>query len=282
MRKLTPPAPDAFSGVEVGAVIEPPLLKQLPEYALLLTAYHRAFATELAGCVTSLPVAAGGRVLDLACGDGFFSASLSERVGPRGEVVAADLSPAFLRLAENTCRRATNVRYVEANAYRLPFPDRSFDLVWCAQSLISLTRPEAVLAEMRRVTRPGGFVAILETDELHHVLLNWPMTVEVAVQRATLAEAVRRYGGASRLSPSRWVGNLLRKVRLRDIRKRTTAADRQAPFDGRTADFLRLHLEELRHRMREFLTAEQLASFDQFPGHDATLTCLNTLFIARR
>ena len=173
----------------MATAVEPPPSDQLPGYALSLAAYHRAFAAELAGCVATLPVPAGGRALDLPCGDGFFSACLAERVGPRGEVVAADLSPAFLRLASRICRAAANVRLVEANAYRLPFPDRSFDLVWCAQSLISLSAPVKVLAEMRRVTRRGGTVAVLETDELHHVLLNWPTGVELAVQRATLAEA---------------------------------------------------------------------------------------------
>ena len=264
------------------ATTEPSPSARLPDYALSLTAYHRAFAVELAECVARLPVSAGDRVLDLACGNGFFSACLSGQVGQRGQVVAADLSPAFLRLAENTCRHVANVQFAEANAYRLPFPDCSFSLVWCAQSLISLTRPEMVLAEMRRVTRPDGFVAVLETDELHHILLNWPTAVEVAVQQATLAEAVRRYGGAGRLSPSRWAGDAMRKARLRDVRKWTVVADRQAPFDDRTADFLGLHLEELRNRVRGLLTDEQLAAFDQFPDDDATLTCLNTLFVARR
>ena len=255
---------------------EPPPSDELPVYAVTLAAYHRAFAAELAGCVASLPPYR--RALDLPCGDGFFSACLARR----GDVVAADLSPAFLRLARRTCRESSRVRFAQANAYRLPFPDRSFDLVWCAQSLISLSAPEKVLAEMRRVVRPGGTVAVLETDELHHVILNWPTDVDVAIQRATLAEAVRRYGGAGRMSPGRWVGRAMEAVKLRSVTRRTVVADRQGPFDGRTADFLTLHLADLRRRVGRFLSAEQLAAFDRFPGEDATLTCLNTLFVGRR
>ena len=262
---------------------EPPPSDELPKYALSLAAYHRAFAEELSACVAGLPLPVGARVLDLPCGDGFFTACLAERVGKGGEVVGADLSPAFLRLAKRTCREAAApLTFVEANAYRLPFPDRSFDLAWCAQSLISLSSPVKVLAEMRRVVRPGGTVAVLETDELHHLMLNWPADVELAVQRATLADATRRFGGAGRLSPSRWVGRTMLAAGLRGVRKRTVTADRQAPFDGRTADYVRVYLAELRERVGPKLSEAELASFDRYPDENATLTCLNTLFLGRR
>lgn len=257
---------------------EPTPSDALPGYALNLAAYHRAFAAELAGCLAALPVS--GRVLDLPCGDGFFSACFAER---GADVVAADLSPAFLRLAERTCRQtAGGVEFVQANAYRLPFRQGEFDLVWCAQSLISLDDPVKVLAEMRRVVRPGGLVAVLESDELHHLLLNWPAEVEAAVQRATMATARGKFGGAGRLSPSRWVGRTMLAAGLRDVRSQTVAADRRAPFDAATADFLRVHLGELRKRLTPHLSADELAAFDRFPGPDATLTCLNTLFVGRR
>jgi hypothetical protein len=59
-------------------------------------------------------------------------------------------------------------------------------------------------------------------------------------------------------------------------------ADRLAPFDEPTRDFLGVHLTGLRKQVAGRLTADQLADFDRFPGPDATLTCLNTLFVARR
>ena len=256
---------------------EPPPSDVLPKYALSLTAYHRAFAAELAECVAGLGVS--GRVLDVPCGDGFFAACFAGR-GAR--VVAADLSPAFLKLASRACRTAGAVEFVQADAYRLPFPDRSFDLVWCAQSLISLSAPVKVLAEMRRVVRPGGAVAVLETDELHHLMLNWPSDLEQAVQKATLAEATGRFGGAGRLSPSRWVGRAMLDAGLWGVRKRTVTADRQMPFDERTADYLRLYLGELRERVWRSLAEAQLTAFDLYPHSEASLTCLNTLFVGRR
>jgi SAM-dependent methyltransferase len=264
-------------------IAEPPPSDALPDYALSLAAYHRAFAPELAGCVAGLPLGVGGSALDLPCGDGFFTACLADRVGPTGRVVGADLSPAFLRLAGRTCDRVgRRPELVKADAYRLPFRRGEFDLVWCAQSLISLTDPVRVLAEMRRVVRPGGFVAVLETDELHHVLLNWPAGLDAVVHQATVGSAKKRYGGEGRLSPSRWVGTAMHTAGLRDVRKRTVVADRQAPFDDATRDFLGVHLADLRQRVAGRLSAGQLADFDRFPGPDATLTCLNTLFVARR
>ena len=257
---------------------EPPPSDRLPGYALDLAAYHRAFAAELSAGVAGLPLPAGGRVLDLPCGDGFFSACLA---GRGAAVVAADLSPAFLRLAERTCRDfPSRVEFVQANAYRLPFRRGEFDLVWCAQSLISLTDPVKVLVEMRRVV--GGFVAVLETDELHHLLFNWPAELEAAIQQATLTTARHKFGGSGRLSPSRWVGKTMLTAGLQGVRTKTLTADRQMPFDSATADFVRLHLAEVRRRVEPHLTADQLAAFDRYPGPDATLTCLNTLFIGRR
>jgi ubiquinone/menaquinone biosynthesis C-methylase UbiE len=267
----------------------------LPEYAGLLTAYHRAFRRELRQVVAGLPLPAGGRVLDLPCGDGFYTACLARVLYPFGSVVAADLSPAYLRAAAKLvgrCGKLAPVEFVRADAYRLPFDDGSFDLVWCAQSLITFDDPVDVLREMRRVLRPGGTVAVLENDEFHHVLVNWPVGVELAVQRAVAAACRTRYGSAGKFSPARAVRRMMREAGLRGVVKRTYSADRQAPFDRATAEFLRLHFAHTRAFVAGHLSTDARRLLDRFisPDNehsvfrqpDAEVTCLNTLFLGRR
>ncbi|MFO0929331.1 MAG: class I SAM-dependent methyltransferase [Gemmataceae bacterium] len=262
-----------------------------PEYDPQLVAFHRAFAPEIRHCIEELPLAPGGRVLDLACGDGFYTAFLAGRAGPDGLVVGADLLDGYLERARRQVT-AASVHFARADVYRLPFADDTFDLAFCAQSLISLDDAVGLLREMRRVTRRGGLVVVLETDEYHHVLLPWPVDLEVTLQRAVLAGCRQRFGHAARLSPSRWLRRQIARSGLVDAQKRTVSADRLAPFSPEVRAFLTHHLQFLSGLVRTHLGATARATFDRLIDADhpdsllncaeSELTCLNTLHIARK
>jgi ubiquinone/menaquinone biosynthesis C-methylase UbiE len=258
----------------------------VPDYDPLLVAFHRAFRPELRRAVAGLELPPAGRVLDVPCGDGFYTKLLARRLGPRGRVVAADLLPAYLRRAKRTIARTglqRRVKLVPADIYDLPFPANHFDAVWCAQSFISLGDPVAALRELRRVVRAGGTVAVLEDDEFHHVLLPWPDEVELIVA------AARRPGkrNVGRRLP-RW----LRQAGLVEVGKRTIAADRTQPFRPAVRRFLDLHLAKLWERVRDHLPAaarravEWLTDPDSptyLPAHpDAELTCVFTVWAATK
>lgn len=102
--------------------------------------------------------APGARLLDVACGRGAVLFPAARRVGPAGEAVGIDLSPAMIREteAERARRGLANVRLVAMDAEALDFPDASFDVVTCAFALFFFPRLEVALAEIRRVLRPGG------------------------------------------------------------------------------------------------------------------------------
>src|SRR5207237_2052159 len=74
---------------------------------------------------------AGMQVLDLASGTGEPAITLASRIGPEGHVVALDLSPELLQIAEERGRERhlTNLTTRQADANNLPFPDQSFDLI---------------------------------------------------------------------------------------------------------------------------------------------------------
>jgi demethylmenaquinone methyltransferase/2-methoxy-6-polyprenyl-1,4-benzoquinol methylase len=99
----------------------------------------------------------GGHVLDVATGTGLVAAALSER-GFR--VTGLDQSPEMLARAR--ARFGDRVELVEAPADALPFGDASFDHLTFTYLLRYVDDPGATLAELARVVRPGGVIAMLE------------------------------------------------------------------------------------------------------------------------
>lgn len=129
---------------------------------LMSMGIHRAwkrFTLELAA------VREGERVLDLAGGTGDLAAGFARRVGPSGRVLLSDINGAMLANGrERMLDRgvAGNIDYCLANAEKLPFADNSFDCVSIGFGLRNVTDKPAALAEMQRVTRPGGRAIVLE------------------------------------------------------------------------------------------------------------------------
>ena len=101
------------------------------------------------------------RILDLCTGTGDLALELSRL----GSVVACDFSHPMLVLGMEKASRSAagrHISFAEGDALRLPFPDRSFDAVSIAFGLRNLESYRQGLAEMHRVLRPRGVLAILE------------------------------------------------------------------------------------------------------------------------
>ncbi len=104
----------------------------------------------------------GADVLDLACGRGAVLLPALDAVGGRGSVLGIDVAPAMVsRLgAELTGREVTNAAVRVGDAAQLDLPDASFDAVTGGFMIFFPPEPHRVLAEVRRVLRPGGRVAL--------------------------------------------------------------------------------------------------------------------------
>jgi SAM-dependent methyltransferase len=115
--------------------------------------FPEARAEEAQHLLSHLALADGGRWLDVGAGGGFL-AEHAAASGRRSSAVGCDASPAFLSEAGGYALRAA------ADYERLPFPDGAFEAAGCLAMLHHAEEPETVVAEMLRVTAPGGRVAL--------------------------------------------------------------------------------------------------------------------------
>jgi SAM-dependent methyltransferase len=154
----------------------------------VLRSHRRRTAANSAGYLLG-ELRPGMRVLDVGCGPGTITADLAERVRP-GRVLGVDRSAAVIAEARAA---APEVDFAVADVLRLGVPDGAFDVVHAHQVLQHLADPAAALAEMRRVCRPGGLVAVRDAD---YATMAWA-PAEPALERwlALYREVARRNGG---------------------------------------------------------------------------------------
>jgi demethylmenaquinone methyltransferase / 2-methoxy-6-polyprenyl-1,4-benzoquinol methylase len=99
------------------------------------------------------------RILDLAAGTGASAVALA-RSG--ADVVAADFSPGMIAEGRRRYNGVPNLTFVEADATALPFADDEFDAVTMSFGLRNVNEPRTAIAELLRVTKPGGKLVICE------------------------------------------------------------------------------------------------------------------------
>ena len=128
-------------------------------------ALHRAEAASLLDRIGLHP---GDRALDLGCGPLGVLDLLAERVGRTGRVTGLDREERYLAIArqELDARGFDEVELVAGDATATGLPSASFDLVLERLVLNNVPRPGDVVAEMVRLTRPGGHVAVQDVDWL--------------------------------------------------------------------------------------------------------------------
>lgn len=105
----------------------------------------------------------GNAVLDVACGTGVLAREAAKMVGPNGSVTGIDVNEGMLAVAE---QKAPGVSWKVGPAESLPFEAATFDRVASQFGLMFFESPTKAIAEMGRVLRPGGTIAVAVWDSL--------------------------------------------------------------------------------------------------------------------
>ena len=162
--------------------------------APVLSAHSRRGAADSAAYL--LPhLKAGMDLLDVGCGPASITADLAERVAP-GRVVSLDAAAGALEAARTTLSErglSEQVELARGDVMALPFEDGSFDIVHAHQVLQHLTDPVGALAEMRRLTRPGGMVAV--RDAVYSAMTWFPEPAGMEQWRSVYMATARANGG---------------------------------------------------------------------------------------
>lgn len=98
-------------------------------------------------------------IIDIGCASGTMTNSISQ-IWPKSKITAVDVYPAAIAYAKI---KYPHIRFLVADAHKLPFKDNLFDLVTCYETIEHVVNPEKVLKEIRRVLKKNG-VAIIEMD----------------------------------------------------------------------------------------------------------------------
>ena len=170
-------------------------------------------------------VVPGARVLDVAAGAGDQTLAIAERVGPAGAVLATDLSPAIVALAQDRARRA-GLRHVQcrvADGEDLQVEAASFDAAVCRLGLMLFPNPLQGLREIHRALRPGGgaCTVVFSMPERNPCVT---ILMATALRHAGLAARdPRTPGSLFSLAQPRHIDALFLEAGFRDVA--TTAVD---------------------------------------------------------
>lgn len=117
--------------------------------------------------ITKANIKPGMRILDIASGTGDLALKFSALAGKSGEVWATDINREMLSLGARRFASAGAACHVAlCDSEQLPFPDNTFDVVTVSFGLRNMTHKECALAEMCRVTKPGGRTLVLEFSKV--------------------------------------------------------------------------------------------------------------------
>lgn len=180
----------------------------------------RAAATELLG------VRLGHHLVDAGCGTGDVARALAGRVGPTGSVVGVDASETMLTEARRRTGTTTApLEFRHGDITNLELDDATYDGALCERVFQHLASPPSAMAELVRITRPGGRIVVIDTDWGLHAIHGADPTLTAAITDCWARNAAN--GLVGRQLPA-----LFADVGLRDptvILETMTSTDPQQP-----------------------------------------------------
>lgn len=184
--------------------------------------WEHTFATSFSQATDALidmaGIRPGMRILDIACGAGSQSLQAAKRVGPRGEVVASDISAAMLEQVRQNATRAglENIETLECAADELPKTLPPFDAAICRMGLMLFLSPPKALEAVLHLLKPGArFAALVFTTPSDNPFLAQPMAI--LLRHAAKPAPPPGSPGIFALGASGHLKNLMKDNRLTDV-----------------------------------------------------------------
>lgn len=169
-------------------------------------------------------VAPGDQVIDIACGTGVVARTAATRSGEAANVTGADVSASMLDAASRFAADAGlgEISWIECDAAEIPVKDASFDVALCQQGLQFMPDKPGAMAEMARVLKPGGRLAISV----------WKTRSPIGSAFATVLD---RHFGDGTTAPWEMVYSLGSRDRLHDLASGAGFRDAHVTFDVKFA-----------------------------------------------
>lgn len=230
------------------------------DYTRKLQLFNAFAEPEIRQVIRSLGLKPGMRVLDAGCGTGEALEWLGDEVKPTGTVVGVDLSAAHISAA--LLRAVPHAEILQSDILSAPLARKSFELVWCVNTINHLRDPIRAVIHLATLLRAGGRIALAQSSLLADMYFAWNSRLERLTN-----EAVRRYYRdrycleEHDLAAVRGLSGILRSADLRNIAVRTVMIERISPVEARTESYLSeaIFRDTWGERLRPYLSPDDFA-----------------------
>ena len=241
-------------------------------YAEELSLAYRVTGPATRALIERIKLPRGSRGLDAGCGIGQHLLWLAASLGQATQLTGLDKDAGNLAAARRLIARPSRSgadRTAEGDLRALPFADATFDWLWCADAMWPVmlsTHPNEAVAELVRVLRPGGTLALIYWSD--QCLLPGHPQLEATLRTAFTAPAPR---GAGIAPDEHWTRALgwLQEAGLHDCRAHTTVAEVQAPLSDELREAMTCIFDMFWDELEHVLSDEERAEFQRLCAADS-------------
>ena len=266
---------------------------ELPDYADGLDALHECADQEFRDILRSFPIADERTLVDVACGDGYFSRLISD-LFPELRILASDTCKAYRELAieRNVASGfSSKIEVIDLDATAMDFRRESIDVFFCGYSFQSISDHDAVLTEISAALKPNGLLILLETDGIHNLILPIASQLELKIRTAEL-EGNQRSGNEQGWAFGRECPRILARNGFKLASLQTFVIDRMAPFSEATKAWLTYEFNMIADAVAKAGSTELLGHLkDSFSDQtensilnqtQSRVTAIHSCFIAKK